>query len=147
MPRRLLLFSLVCLIVVMASTTGRPARADKIQSLQAKIADAQVQESRLQSDIGSIESRIRTLESQVGGVSTKLDALQHDLDLQQVRLHRIRQLYRFQTEQLDFFSHEENLNLLDRAALATLVPAGHAFRIEGHRFLGLPSNLILIVPG
>ena len=97
MPRRLLLFSLVCLIVVMASTTGKPARADRIQSLQAKIADAQVQESRLQSDIGSIESRIRTLEGQVGGVSTKLDALQHDLDLQQVRLHRIRQLYRFQT--------------------------------------------------
>ena len=111
MPRRLLLFSLVCLIVVMASTTGRPARADKIQSLQAKIADAQVQESRLQSDIGSIESRIRTLESQVGGVSTKLDALQHDLDLQQVRLHRIRELYRFQTQQLDFFSREYNVSV------------------------------------
>ena len=111
MPRRLLLFSLVCLIVVMASTTGRPARADRIQSLQAKIADAQVQESRLQSDIGSIESRIRTLESQVGGVSTKLDALQHDLDLQQVRLHRIRELYRFQTQQLDFFSHEYNVSV------------------------------------
>ena len=111
MPRRLLLFSLVCLIVVMASTTGRPARADKIQSLQAKIADAQVQESRLQSDIGSIESRIRTLESQVGGVSTKLDALQHDLDLQVVRLRRIRELYRFQTEQLDFFSREYNVSV------------------------------------
>ena len=39
MPRRLLLFSLVCLIAVMASTTGRPARADRIQSLQAKIAE------------------------------------------------------------------------------------------------------------
>jgi peptidoglycan hydrolase CwlO-like protein len=70
MPRRLLLFSLVCLIAVMAATTGRPARADSIQSLQAKIAEAQVQESRLQSDIGSIEGRIRTLENQVGGVST-----------------------------------------------------------------------------
>jgi murein DD-endopeptidase MepM/ murein hydrolase activator NlpD len=111
MPRRLLLVSLVCLVAVLAATTGRPARADRIQSLQAKIADAQVEEARLQSDIGSIESRIRTLESQVGGVSTQLDALQHDLDLQIVRLHRIRELYRFQTQQLDFFSHEYNVSV------------------------------------
>jgi peptidoglycan hydrolase CwlO-like protein len=111
MPRRLLLVSLVCLMAVLAATTGRPARADRIQSLQAKIADAQVEEARLQSDIGSIESRIRTLESQVGGVSTQLDALQHDLDLQIVRLHRIRELYRFQTQQLDFFSHEYNVSV------------------------------------
>ena len=111
MPRRLLLFSLVCLIAVMASTTGRPARADRIQSLQAKIAEAQVQESRLQSDIGSIEGRIRTLENQVGGVSTKLDALEHDLELQQIRLNRIRRLYQFQTQQLDFFSHEYNVSV------------------------------------
>jgi murein DD-endopeptidase MepM/ murein hydrolase activator NlpD len=111
MPRRVLLFSLVCLMVVMAATTGKPARADRIQSLQAKIAEAQVQESRLQSDIGSIEGQIRTLERQVGGVSTQLDALQHDLDLQVVRLHRIRELYRFQTKQLDFFSHEYNVSL------------------------------------
>jgi murein DD-endopeptidase MepM/ murein hydrolase activator NlpD len=111
MPRRSLLVSLVCLMAVLAANTGRPARADRIQSLQQKISDAQVQESRLQSDIGSIETRIRALESQVGGVSTKLDALQHDLDLQIVRLHRIRELYRFQTQQLDFFSHEYNVSI------------------------------------
>jgi len=111
MPRRLLLFSLACLMAVLASTTGRPARADKIQSLQAKIADAQVQESRLQSDIGTIEGRIRTLERQVGGVSTRLDALEHDLALQQERLNRIRRLYEFQTQQLDFFSHEYNVSV------------------------------------
>jgi murein DD-endopeptidase MepM/ murein hydrolase activator NlpD len=111
MPRRVLLFSLVCLMVVMAATTGKPARADRIQSLQAKIADAQVQESRLQSDIGSIEGQIRTLERQVGGVSTRLDALEHDLALQQERLNRIRRLYQFQTQQLDFFSHEYNVSV------------------------------------
>ncbi len=111
MPRRLVLLSLVCLMGVLAATTGRPARADRIQSLQAKIANAQVQEQRLQSDIGSIEGRIRSLEAQVGGVSTKLDALQHDLDLQMIRLHRIRELYRYQTEQLDFFSHEYNVSV------------------------------------
>jgi murein DD-endopeptidase MepM/ murein hydrolase activator NlpD len=111
MPRRPLLAILVCLLAVLSATTGRPARADRIQSLQAKIADAQVKEARLQSDIGTIETRIRDLESQVGGVSTKLDALQHDLDLQMVRLHRIRELYRFQTQQLDFFSHEYNVSI------------------------------------
>ena len=111
MPRRILLVFLVCLLAALAAATGRPARADRIQSLQQKIADAQVKEARLQSDIGTIETRIRELESQVGGVSTTLDALQHDLDLQMVRLHRIRELYRFQTQQLDFFSHEYNVSV------------------------------------
>ena len=111
MPRRVLLASLACLLAVLAATTGRPARADRIESLQQKIADAQVKESRLQSDIGTVEARIRELESQVGGVSTQLDSLQHDLDLQMVRLHKIRELYRFQTQQLDFFSHEYNVSV------------------------------------
>ena len=111
MPRRLLLASLVCLLVLLSASFGTPAHADRIQSLQGKIADAQVQEQRLQSDIGSIESRIRTLESQVGGVSTQLDALEHDLLLQQERLNRIRRLYQFQTQQLDFFSHEYNVSV------------------------------------
>jgi murein DD-endopeptidase MepM/ murein hydrolase activator NlpD len=111
MPRRLLLASLVCLLVVLPAMLGSPARADRISSLQAKIAAAQVQESRLQSDIGTIESRIRTLERQVGGVSTRLEALEHDLALQQERLNRIRRLYQFQTQQLDFFSHEYNVSV------------------------------------
>ncbi len=111
MPRRLLLASLVCLVVLLPAAFGTPAHADRIQSLQGKIAEAQVQEQRLQSDIGSIESRIRTLESQVGGVSTRLDALEHDLLLQQERLNRIRRLYQYQTQQLDFFSHEYNVSV------------------------------------
>jgi len=111
MPRRVLLAILVCLLVALAATIGGQAHADRISSLHAKIADAQVQEQRLQSDIGTIEGRIRSLESQVGGVSTKLDALQHDLDLQQERLRRIRELYRYQTQQLDFFSHEYNVSV------------------------------------
>ena len=111
MPRRLLLASLVCLMVLLPASFGTSAHADRIQSLQGKIADAQVQEQRLQSDIGSIETRIRTLESQVGGVSTRLDALEHDLLLQQERLNRIRRLYQFQTQQLDFFSHEYNVSV------------------------------------
>jgi SAM-dependent methyltransferase len=44
-----------------------------------------------------------------------------------------------------FFAREENLNLLDEGALHELVPTGVRFRIEKHHFLGLPSNLMLIV--
>lgn len=45
----------------------------------------------------------------------------------------------------DFFSLEENLNLLDRRSLRVLLPAGVDAAIGFHRFLGLPSNLVLIV--
>jgi SAM-dependent methyltransferase len=44
----------------------------------------------------------------------------------------------------DFFAREENLNLLDRASLSSMVPAGFEHRIERHSFLGLPSNLLLV---
>ena len=111
MPRRLALLFLVCLVVLLPAALSTPAHADRIQSLQAKIAAAQSQESRLQSDIGSIEGKIRSLESQVGGVSTKLDALEHDLRLQQERLNRIRALYLFQSQQLDSFQHEYNISV------------------------------------
>src|SRR6187397_520921 len=104
MPRRLALAFFVCLVVLLPAALSTPAHADRIQSLQAKIAAAQSQESRLQSDIG-------TLESQVGGVSTQLDSLERDLRLQQERLNRIRALYRFQSEQLDSFQHEYNISM------------------------------------
>ena len=111
MPRRLALAFFVCLVALLPAALSTPARADRIQSLQAKIAAAQSQESRLQSDIGSIETKIRTLESQVGGVSTQLDSLERDLRLQQERLNRIRALYRFQSEQLDSFQHEYDISM------------------------------------
>jgi murein DD-endopeptidase MepM/ murein hydrolase activator NlpD len=111
MPRRLALAFFACLLVLLPAALSTPAHADRIQSLQAKIAAAQSQEARLQSDIGSIEGKIRTLESQVGGVSTKLDSLERDLRLQQEKLNRIRALYRFQSEQLDSFQHEYNLSI------------------------------------
>ena len=111
MPRRLALAFFVCLVVLLPAALSTPAHADRIQSLQAKIAAAQSQESRLQSDIGSIETKIRTLEGQVGGVSAQLDSLERDLRLQQERLNRIRALYRFQSEQLDSFQHEYNISM------------------------------------
>lgn len=45
----------------------------------------------------------------------------------------------------EFFSQEENLNLLDRKSLERLVPTGRSCRIHTHKFLGLPSNLLLEV--
>ena len=111
MPRRLALAFFVCLVVLLPAVLSTPAHADRIQSLQAKIAAAQSQESRLQSDIGSIETKIRTLEGQVGGVSTQLDSLERDLRLQQERLNRIRALYRFQSEQLDSYQHEYDISM------------------------------------
>src|SRR3954453_3128251 len=108
MPRRLALAFFACLLLLLPAALSTPAHADRIQSLQAKIAAAQSQESRLQSDIGSLEGKIRSLESQVGGVSTQLDALERDLRLQQEKLNRIRALYRFQSEQVDSFQHESD---------------------------------------
>ena len=46
---------------------------------------------------------------------------------------------------LEFFSREENLNLLDIRALRALVEDVPGVRIDRHWFLGLPSNLILTV--
>ncbi len=45
----------------------------------------------------------------------------------------------------EFFSREQNLNLLDRSSLASLVPRERPFEIRTHKFLGLPSNLLLSV--
>lgn len=54
-----------------------------------------------------------------------------------------RPIYRFLG--FEFFSKEENLNLLDRSALRGLVSDQDGIEISHHRFLGLPSNLLLTV--
>jgi hypothetical protein len=54
-----------------------------------------------------------------------------------------RPIYRFLG--FEFFSKEENLNLLDRSALRGLVSNQDGIEISHHRFLGLPSNLLLTV--
>jgi len=111
MPRRLAFAFFACFLVLLPAALSTSAHADRLQSLQSKIAAAQSQEMRLQSDIGSIETQIRTLETQVGGVSNRLDSLEHDLRLQQERLNRIRVLFRLQTQQLNFFTHEYDLSV------------------------------------
>ena len=111
MPRRIVLVPILLLLVVLPAAFGSQAKADRIQSLQAKISAAQARESELSSQIGSIESRIRSLEAQVGGVSARLDSLQRDLALQQEKLDRINALYRLQTEQLEFLQHEYSVSI------------------------------------
>jgi SAM-dependent methyltransferase len=46
----------------------------------------------------------------------------------------------------EFFADEANLNLLTRRELRELVPSGRSAFIESHYFLGLPSNLLLVIP-
>jgi murein DD-endopeptidase MepM/ murein hydrolase activator NlpD len=111
MARRLLLAFLLSLLVLIPASLSTPAKADRLQSLQEKIAAAQAEEARLSSDIGSLESQIRDLEREVGGVSVRLDTLERDLVLQQEKLNRVVRLFRFQTEQLDFLRRQYNVSV------------------------------------
>jgi murein DD-endopeptidase MepM/ murein hydrolase activator NlpD len=111
MARRLVLALLLLLIVLLPAALGTPARADRLDDLQQRIAAAQAAESRLSSEIGSIEAEIRDLEAQVSGVSVRLDTLEHDLRLQQEKLNRVLRLFRFQTQQLDFLRRQYNVSV------------------------------------
>jgi murein DD-endopeptidase MepM/ murein hydrolase activator NlpD len=112
MARRLLLaLLLLSLLVLVSASLSTPAKADRLQSLQQKIATAQAEEARLSTEIGSIESQIRSLEREVNGVSVQLDTLERDLVLQQEKLNRVLRLYRFQTQQLDFLRGQYNVSV------------------------------------
>ena len=111
MARRLLLALFLSLLVLIPAALSTPAKADRLQSLQQKIATAQAEESRLSTEIGSIESQIRALERDVNGVSVQLDSLERDLVLQQEKLNRVLRLYRFQTQQLDFLRGQYNVSV------------------------------------
>ena len=111
MARRLLLALLLSLLVLIPASLSTPAKADRLQSLQEKIAAAQAEEAQLSSEIGSLESQIRDLESQVSGVSVRLDTLERDLMLQQEKLNRVLRLFRFQTQQLDFLRRQYNVSV------------------------------------
>jgi murein DD-endopeptidase MepM/ murein hydrolase activator NlpD len=111
MARRLLLALLLALLVLIPASLSTPAQADRLQSLQQKIANAQAEEARLSSEIGSIEAEIRALEREVNGVSVHLDSLERDLRLQQEKLNRVVRLFRFQTQQLDFLRREYSVSV------------------------------------
>jgi murein DD-endopeptidase MepM/ murein hydrolase activator NlpD len=110
-PRRFALALFLLLILLIPAWLGTPARADRLQSLQDKIAAASAEEARLRSEIGSIETEIRELQADVSGVSVRLEHLERDLRLQQEKLNRILQLFRFQTEQLRFYRGQYAVSL------------------------------------
>jgi SAM-dependent methyltransferase len=55
------------------------------------------------------------------------------------------QIYRkiFSKLGFEFFSKEENLNLLDNKSLAKMIPSNCRYKIHNHRFGGFISNLLL----
>jgi len=108
--RRLALGLLVSLILLAASL-GTPASADRLESLQQRIASAQAEEARLSAEIGSIEAEIRELGHEVSGVSVQLETLERDLRLQQEKLNRVLRLFRFQTQQLNFLKREYDVSV------------------------------------
>jgi murein DD-endopeptidase MepM/ murein hydrolase activator NlpD len=111
MARRLALALFLSLTVLLPASLSTSAKADRLQSLQQKIASAQAEEARLSSEIGSIEAEIRELEAQVSGVSVRLDTLERDLALQQEKLNRVLRLFRLQTQQLDFLRREYDVSV------------------------------------
>ena len=108
---RRLALGLLLSLILLAASLGTPASADRLESLQQKIASAQAQEARLSAEIGSIEAEIRELEHEVSGVSVQLETLEHDLRLQQEKLNRVLRLFRFQTQQLNFLKREYDVSM------------------------------------
>jgi murein DD-endopeptidase MepM/ murein hydrolase activator NlpD len=106
MARRLLL-CIFLLLVAAAPASGdvgsRKHQVDaRLNRLQEKIASVRAREGVLTGQISAMTSRIRTLEGQVGSATSRLDVLQHDLDLHQRKLDKLTQLFRFETQRLEF---------------------------------------------
>jgi murein DD-endopeptidase MepM/ murein hydrolase activator NlpD len=117
MARRLAV-ALVAVLVLAAPAAGD--NSGRISALQARIAAARAQESRLTEQISDVTAEIRTLERRVGDVSQKLSVLERDLELHQRRLNRLNALFDFETERLDFLRkayanvvHQLNLRMID----------------------------------
>jgi murein DD-endopeptidase MepM/ murein hydrolase activator NlpD len=103
MPRKL------TAVFVCALALATPAAGDnsaEIAALQARIAAARAHEAALNSQIVAVTREIRSLEARVGDVTQQLSILEHDLALHQRRLDKLNELYRFQTERLNFFRRE-----------------------------------------
>jgi murein DD-endopeptidase MepM/ murein hydrolase activator NlpD len=126
MARRLLLLLALGLALAPTALAGdgfgdQKAAVDaKLEALHAKIAHAQVKESHLSTQIGSLTSEIKTLEVTVGNVSSRLASLQSDLALHQRRLDKLNELFHLQTVRFHYLKHEYalavkrlNLRLID----------------------------------
>ena len=91
---------------------GRKQAIDaRLQSVQAKIAQASERERALAEEIASVNSRIRGLSAQVGDVSARLVTLESDLALHREKLDRLNELYRVQTARFLFLRHQYRLSI------------------------------------
>jgi murein DD-endopeptidase MepM/ murein hydrolase activator NlpD len=122
--RRVLLVLLLALIAASPAAGDNASRKQavdsRISSLNDKIAAARAKERRLSSQIADVSARIRTLESSVRDVSSNLAVLEQDLALQQERLDRITELWRLQTDKLNFLrdQHEVAIDHLSKRLVA-----------------------------
>jgi murein DD-endopeptidase MepM/ murein hydrolase activator NlpD len=111
MLRRLILLCLLAFVVAApaSGTQIRTKTADidgRLAEIRARIATARQRENRLTRQIGDVTAEIRTLESRVGDVSAKLETLERDLDLHRERLAKLTELFRLQTQRLDFLKKQ-----------------------------------------
>ena len=117
MALRRLIPAVALLIAVLAAPAsgdvyGRKQAIDaRLQSVQAKIAQAAERERALSGEIASVNSRIRGLSAQVGDVSSQLVTLERDLALHQEKLDRLNELYRLETARFNFLRHQYRLSL------------------------------------
>lgn len=75
---------------------------DRIAALQDRVESAKQKEAALQSEIDSVSGEIRGLEQQVGQVSERLAPLLHELELRELKLNKLNELFQIQTERLEF---------------------------------------------
>jgi murein DD-endopeptidase MepM/ murein hydrolase activator NlpD len=114
--RRLVPAAAVLLAALAAPASGdvygrKQAIDARLQSVQAKIAQASERERALAGEIASVNSRIRGLSAQVGDVSPRLVTLESDLALHREKLDRLNELYRLQTARFLFLRHQYRLSL------------------------------------
>jgi murein DD-endopeptidase MepM/ murein hydrolase activator NlpD len=112
---------LVPAVAVLLAALAAPASGDvygrkqaiyaRLESVQAKIAQASERERALAAEIASVNSRIRGLSVQVGDVSAQLITLESDLALHREKLDRLNELYRLQTARFLFLRHQYRLSL------------------------------------
>jgi murein DD-endopeptidase MepM/ murein hydrolase activator NlpD len=127
-----LLVALLAATPAAADTVTKKQQVDaRIASLNDKIASARAKERRLAGEIAGLTSRIRSLEAEVGDVSRDLAVLEQDLALQQERLNRITELWRLQTEKLEFL-REEHAEAVDRLSdrLVEIYQSGNLSTVE-----------------
>jgi murein DD-endopeptidase MepM/ murein hydrolase activator NlpD len=83
----------------------------RLQSVEAKIAQAKERERALAGEIAAVDARIHGLATRVGDVSARLVTLEHDLALHRQKLARLNELYRLETARFNFLRREYRLSL------------------------------------